>query len=98
MDGAGALVGGDVGGVGAEDGAVEEGVLEGDAVELAALEEGDDVDGLGRGLGWIRARSSRRAVNDDLGEQRLGDDVNRVGRGEGDVFHLWVEGHRERRG
>ncbi len=36
VDGSGALVGGDVGGVGTEDGAVEEGMLEGDAVELGA--------------------------------------------------------------
>src|ERR1700722_9086578 len=43
VDGAGALVGGDVGGVGAEDGAVEEGMLEGGAVQLCALEDGGDV-------------------------------------------------------
>ena len=34
VDGAGALFGGDVVGVHAEDGAIEEGMLEGDALEL----------------------------------------------------------------
>ena len=60
VDGAGALVGGDVGGVGAEDGAVEEGVLEGGAVEGGAFEEGEDV-GWPRRVrrGWWRSSGGR---------------------------------------
>ena len=56
VDGAGALVGGDVGGVGSEDGAVEEWMRKVVPSRARALEDGEDV-GLGRGLGWVRARS-----------------------------------------
>ena len=93
VDRAGALVGGDVGGVGAEDGAVEERMLEGGAVERGAGEERDDV-GLRGGLGGIFGAHEAR-VDDDLGEQGLGDDVDRVRRGKGDVFHLGMEGYGE---
>jgi hypothetical protein len=78
VDGAGALVGGDVGGVDAEDGAVEEWMLEGGAVERGAFEEGEDV-GLRRGLGWVGGAHQMR-VDDDFGEQGLGDDVDGAGR------------------
>ena len=95
VDRAGALVGGDVGGVGAEDGAVEERMLEGGAVERGALEEGEDV-GLGGGLGWVGGAHQVR-MNDDFREQCLGDDVDRVRRVECDVFHFGMEGDGERR-
>ena len=95
VDGAGALVGGDVGGVDAEDGAVEEGVLEGGAVKRGALEEGEDV-GLRCGLSGVGG-AHEVSADDDFGEQGLGDDVDGVGRVEGDVFHLRVEGDGERR-
>ncbi len=63
VDGSGALVGGDVGSVDAEDGAVEKGMLEGDVIELCAGEEGDDV-GLRGGLGGVGGAHEVR-VNDD---------------------------------
>ena len=96
VDGAGALVGGDVGGVDAEDGAVEEGMREGGAVERGAFEQGEDV-GLRCGLGWVGG-AHQVGVDDDFGEQRLGDDVDGVGCVERDVFHLRMEGDGEGRG
>ncbi len=89
VDGSSALVSRDVGGGHAEDGAVEEGVLEGCAFELAAREETDNI-GLCGWLGSILA-AHQVAVDDDGGEERLGDNVG-AGRGvEGDVLHGWVE-------
>ena len=96
VDGAGALVGGDVGGDDAEDGAVEEGVLEGGARRGAAVEEGQDVS-LRGGLGGF-LRGHQVGVDDDFGEQGLGDDVDAGGGREGDVFHFGMEGDGERRG
>ena len=95
VDGSGALVGGDVIGDDTANLAFEERVLEGCAFERGAGEEGDDVD-LGRGLGGVLA-AHQVSVDDDLGEQRLGDDVDGFGGGEGDVFEFGVEGDGEGR-
>ena len=96
VDGAGALVGGDVGSVDAEDGAVEERVLEGGAVEGGAFEESEDVS-LGRGFGRV-CGAHEVGMDDDFGEQGLGDDIDCVGSVESDVFHFRMEGDGEGRG
>ena len=67
MNGSGTLVGSDVAGKDSEDGAFEERVLEGDALELCALETGQ--------LGC----RAKLAGGDDRGGQFGSDDVDRAG-------------------
>ena len=87
VDGTGTLLGGDVVGVDAQDEAVEEGVLEGDAVELRAGEAGD--------LGGVGEVAGGAGVDGE----RFGDDVDvAIGVPEGDVVELGVEGDGEGRG
>ena len=66
MDGAGALVGGDVGGEHAEDAALEERMLEGGVLELAALEAGEF------------CGCAEFAGGDDGRREFGGDDVDRI--------------------
>ena len=75
VDGSGAGVGGDVGGVDAEDGAVEEGMLEGGAVERGAGEAGD--------LACIGLRLQAVMTSAASGG---GDDISGFGRGEGATY------------
>ena len=84
VDGAGALLGGDVVGVDAEDGAVKEGVLEGGAVECGAFEAGDN-GGSGEVAGFAH-----------LHGESFGDEVELAVVLEGDVVKLGVEGDGDR--
>ncbi len=85
VDGSGALLSGDVVGKDSENGAIEEWVLEGDAVHARALEAGD-LDGFGKIAGFAGLRG-----------EGLGDDVDvTVGVAESDVVELGVEGYGER--
>src|SRR5215469_4840908 len=87
VDGSGALLGGDVVRIDAEDRTVKEGVLERHAIHARALEAGDL-----RGLGEIGGFAG-------LGREGFGDDVNvAVGVAQGDVVELGVEGDSERGG
>ena len=83
VDGSGAGVVGDVGGVGAENRAVEEGMLEGGAVERGTGEAGD--------LACI----GEVAGSDDFSGEGGGDDISGFGRGEGHVLEVGMEGDGE---
>ncbi len=86
VDCAGALVGGDVGGEDAEDGALEERMLEGDAIEGCAFEAGefDRIFEVARGL---HALSQFRS-----------DDVHIFAEFESHVLEIGMEGYGHRRG
>ncbi len=92
VDGAGALVGGDVVGEDAEDFAVEEGVLEGGAVQLVALEGGDGLRESERGHLVGGFQDLRRELDGDDVDAVVGDVLKR------DVVDLGVEGDGERGG
>jgi hypothetical protein len=96
VNGSGALLCGDVVGGDAKDASIEERVLEGGVFEVIAGEDCEDI-GLGCGLRGI-LRAHQAAVSDDGGHEGLGNDVGAAFAGESDVFELWVEGYRLRRG
>ena len=86
MDRAGALVGGDVGCQHAENAAVEKGMLEGGALQHAALEARQF-------RGWAEV-----ACSDDGGGQFGGDDVDLIAGFQRHVLEVGMEGYGQRRG